>query len=55
MTGPSADSESDKRRSRTPSTYVIYRGVPLANTEISRSARTRELYEIMKARDEVRG
>lgn len=55
MTGPSAQTDSDKRRSRTPGTYVVYRGVPLANTEISRSARTREIYEIMKARDEVRG
>ncbi len=38
-----------KTRSRAPKTYVVYRGVPLANTEISRAARTREIYEKMKA------
>jgi hypothetical protein len=40
-------------RSRAPKTYVVYRGVPLANTKISRAARTREIYEMMKARQDA--
>ena len=36
-----------------PTTFVVYRGIRLANTAISRAARTRELYEAMKAREET--